>query len=90
MGEKVRKLLQYMVESGAIIPVEKGIYFHAKALADVKGRIEHFFTQKKEATIGDMKELFAGASRKKLVMILEHFDRIGLTVRVGEARQLRS
>lgn len=90
MGEKVKKLLAYMVESGDLIKVEKGIYFHRTAVVEAKEKIQSFFTEgKSKATIGDMKKCFEGAPRRKLVSILEYFDRIGLTVRNGEFRELK-
>ena len=88
-GEKVRKLLIYMVDAGEIIQVEKGVYFHQKAIEEGKKKVVSLLTgEKAEAAIADMRKAFEGSPRKKLVALLEYFDRIKFTVRDGTVRKL--
>ena len=89
MGEGVRKLLAYLVDAGELIQVEKGIYFHRKAIGEGKKKIVSLLTgEKAEAAIADMRKAFEGAPRKKLVALLEYFDRVKFTVRDGAVRKL--
>lgn len=89
MGEGVRKLLAYLVDAGELIQVEKGIYFHRKAIGEGKKKIVSLLTgEKAEAAIADMRKAFEGSPRKKLVALLEYFDRVKFTVRDGAVRKL--
>ena len=88
MGEGVRKLLAYLVDAGELIQVEKGIYFHRKAIGEGKKKIVSLLGEKAEAAIADMRKAFEGAPRKKLVALLEYFDRVKFTVRDGAVRKL--
>ena len=91
MGEGVRKLFTFMVDAGDLIQVEKGIYFHRKAIEEGKKRVVSLLTgEKSEAAIADMRKAFEGSSRKKLVALLEYFDRIKFTVRDGTVRKLKN
>lgn len=89
MGEGVRKLLAYLVDAGELIQVEKGIYFHQNAIKEGKKKVVSLLTgEKAEAAIADMRKAFEGSPRKKLVALLEYFDRIKFTVRDGTVRKL--
>lgn len=89
MGEGVKKMLTYLVDAGDLVQVEKGIYFHKTAIKEGKKKIVSLLTGGTgEAAIADMRKAFEGAPRKKLVALLEYFDRIKLTVRDGTVRKL--
>lgn len=91
MGEGVRKLLTYMVDAGELVQVEKGVYFHKAAIEEGKKRVIALLTEGAgKAAIADMRKAFGGAPRKKLVALLEYFDRIKLTVRDGTVRTLKN
>ena len=51
----------------------------------MEATVRAFFKDQNEMRIGDLNELF-GQSRKHAVPALEHFDRIGLTRRLGDIR----
>ncbi len=90
MGEKVRKVLTFMVDSGDLVRVEKDVYFHKNALEEGMKKITALLSgAKKEATMADMRSVFESSSRKKLVALLEYFDRTGFTKREGDARKLK-
>jgi selenocysteine-specific elongation factor len=90
MGDGVRKLLAYMVDSGELVQVEKDVYFHKNALEEGKMKVVSLLSGgTEEASIADMRKAFEGASRKNLVALLEYFDRIKFTVRDGTVRKLK-
>ncbi len=89
MGDKIKVILDYMLESGALFQVEKGAYFHKNAITEAKKRVQSYLLKEKEATLADFKECLEGVPRRKLVMLMEYFDRIGLTVRDGDVRKLK-
>jgi selenocysteine-specific elongation factor len=91
MGEGVKKLLTYMVDAGELVQVEKGIYFHKNAIKEGKKRVIALLTDGTgKAAIADMRKAFEEAPRKKLVALLEYFDRIKFTVRDGTERKLKN
>ncbi len=90
LGDKYKVIVEYMVDAGELFPVEKGGYFHKTAVAEAKKRVERYLLkERKEATLTDLKDVLDGIPRRKLVMLLEYFDRIGLTVREGDGRRLK-
>jgi selenocysteine-specific elongation factor len=89
-GENARKLLDYLVDSGELVMIDKGQCFHREGLAQAKKAISSLLTKGSgEASIGEMRECLEGMSRKKAVALLEYLDRTGFTVRVGDVRKLK-
>jgi selenocysteine-specific elongation factor len=85
MGDDV---LQVMVKEGLLIKVKEDLYFHQKALEDLKNRLVAFLREKGEISTPQFKDM-TGTSRKYTIPIIEYFDRSQLTVRVGDNRVLR-
>ncbi len=85
MGDDV---LQVMVKEGLLIKVKEDLYFHQKALEDLKNRLVAFLREKGEINTPQFKDM-TGTSRKYTIPIIEYFDRSQITVRVGDNRVLR-
>jgi selenocysteine-specific elongation factor len=85
MGDDV---LQVMVKNGLLIKVKEDLYFHQKALEDLKNRLVAFLREKGEISTPQFKDM-TGTSRKYTIPIIEYFDRSQITVRVGDNRVLR-
>jgi len=85
MGDDV---LQVMVKEGLLIKVKEDLYFHQKALEDLKNRLVVFLREKGEISTPQFKDM-TGTSRKYTIPIIEYFDRSQITVRVGDSRVLR-
>jgi selenocysteine-specific elongation factor len=85
MGDDV---LQVMVKEGLLIKVKEDLYFHQKALEDLKNRLVTFLREKGEISTPQFKDM-TGTSRKYTIPIIEYFDRSQITVRVGDNRVLR-
>jgi len=83
-----RDLLEIMVKDGTLIKVKEDLYFHKKSIEDLKGRLVDFIKEKGEVTTPELKDI-TRISRKYTIPLIEYFDKIQLTVRIGDKRILR-
>jgi selenocysteine-specific elongation factor len=81
-------ILDVLVKDGVLVKVKEDLYFHRIALDDLEKRLTAFLRENAEISTPQFKEM-TGASRKYTIPIIEYFDRIQLTVRVGDNRVLR-
>jgi len=82
-----RKLLQLLLDSGAIVKVHGEMFFHRTALDELVQKLRAHAAQNADRSIdvGSFKEL-AGISRKYAIPLLEHLDRQRVTRREGDRR----
>ena len=66
--------------------VSQDYTYTAAQLEDLKQRLVEHFSRRPSLSVADFKDL-AGVSRKWGVPLLEHCDRVGWTVRVGDERK---
>jgi selenocysteine-specific elongation factor len=83
-----RDLLEVMVKEHILVKVKEDLYFHHGAIKELEERLIKFLQEKGEITTSELKEL-TGVSRKYTIPLIEYFDKIQLTVRVGDKRVLR-
>ena len=93
LGQNIREregrdLLEIMVKDGTLIKVKEDLYFHKKAIEELKRGLVDFIKEKGEITTPELKKL-TGVSRKYTIPLIEYFDKIQLTVRIGDKRILR-
>lgn len=88
-ANKAKDVLLLLVKEAALIKVKEDLYFHQPAIEGLKTRVLNFFDTHTEMTTADFKEMTGGVSRKYLIPLLEHYDGLNLTIRVGDTRQLR-
>ncbi len=82
------QVLELMVKEGILIKVTEELYFHHKAIENLKDRLVEFLRSQKEISTPQFKEL-SNVSRKYAIPLIEYFDRNQVTVRVGDSRILR-
>jgi selenocysteine-specific elongation factor len=87
-GDTGRDVLGVMVKDGVLIKVKEDLYFHKKAMEDLKSALVAFLKEKGEISTPEFKDM-TGASRKYTIPLIEYFDKSQLTVRVGDNRVLR-
>jgi len=87
-GTTAEEVLEVMLKEGALIKVKEDLYFHAKAIEDLKNRLVTFLKKEGEITTPQFKDM-TGASRKYTIPLIEYFDKSQVTVRVGDNRVLR-
>jgi len=83
-----RDLLEVMVKKHTLLKVKEDLYFHHNAIKELEERLIKFLQEKGEITTPELKEL-TGVSRKYTIPLIEYFDKVQLTVRVGDKRMLR-
>ena len=66
-----------------------GMYFNAECIHAMKAALVEFFSKNKDMTPTDFKVISQGLTRKYSIPVLEYFDKERITIRVGDARQLR-
>ena len=87
-GDEEHELFQVLVQGGTLVRVKESLFFHARALETIQGKLVALLRERKEIGPGDIKDLL-GISRKYAIPLLEFFDARRVTVRVGERRALR-
>jgi len=82
-----RKILQLLIDSGALVKVHGEMFFHRSALDELVKKLRAHAQQKTDRAIdvGAFKDL-AGISRKYAIPLLEYLDRQRVTRREGERR----
>lgn len=83
-----KEVLQAAVEQGKLVKVSEDIVFARQAYETMRARIVEQIEKEGKITVAIVRDLF-GTSRKYALPLLEHFDAIGLTQRVGDDRILR-
>jgi selenocysteine-specific elongation factor len=87
--EEVRSVLEHLVHEGVLVKVKSGMYFHRIHFGHLRETLVTYLKQHQEITTPQFKEL-TGASRKYAIPLIEYFDQIKLTIRLGEKRVLRT
>ena len=71
---------------GRLVRVSQEFTYTTRQLEALRAKLATFFARQPAMTMADFKEL-SGTSRKFSVPLLEHSDRVGWTVRVGDERK---
>jgi selenocysteine-specific elongation factor len=83
-----KDVLMLLVEEGQIVKTKDDLYFHARAVDELKSRLVAFLKANGEIDTPQFKEM-TGVSRKYVIPLIEYFDSNNVTLRVGDRRMLR-
>jgi selenocysteine-specific elongation factor len=86
--EEVRAIFEHLVHEGVLVKIKSEIYFHRSPFEKLKGELVNYLKGHQEITTAQFKEM-TKASRKYVIPLIEYFDQIKLTLRLGEKRVLR-
>jgi selenocysteine-specific elongation factor len=86
--EEVRAIFEHLVHEGVLVKIKSEIYFHRAPFEDLKEELVAHLKSHQEITTPQFKEM-TKASRKYAIPLIEYFDQIKLTLRLGEKRVLR-
>jgi selenocysteine-specific elongation factor len=86
---KLTEVIRVMERERSIVRVATDLYFLPDCVDKVKGVLYKYLSDNGEITAATFRDLL-GSSRKYTIALLEYFDREGITVRIGDARRLRS
>ena len=84
----VGEVLDLLIKEQLLVKVSESLYYDAPQLASLQEKVVTFIENEGEIDAPRFKEL-SGLTRKFSIPILEYFDRIKLTIRVGDKRILR-
>jgi selenocysteine-specific elongation factor len=85
---KLAELLRVLEKQRVVVSVGSDLYFLADSVDRVRGDLVRLLTEKGGITTAEFRDLY-GTSRKYVIPLLEYFDRLGVTIRVGDIRQLK-
>ena len=80
-----REVLQYCLHRGILVKVADDLYFHAAAIDAAKKLLLDSLEAKGEISVGEARNILQ-TSRKYALPLLEYFDRVRITRRVGDKR----
>lgn len=81
-------VLEVMVKEGILVKIKEDLYFHGKAVEELRKNLVAFLENNGQISTPQFKEMTA-VSRKYTIPLIEYFDRQQVTVRVGDSRVLR-
>ncbi|MBI4619884.1 MAG: selenocysteine-specific translation elongation factor [Desulfobacterales bacterium] len=87
-ASEVKAVLDMLVEKETLVKIKEEFYFHSDAVAKLKEDLVAFLRENKEVAISQFKDI-TKASRKYSTPLIEYFDKIRVTIRVGDKRILR-
>jgi selenocysteine-specific elongation factor len=87
--EKVLAVFEHLVHEGILVKIKSGMYFHRIPFENLKGELTGYLKSHQEITTPQFKEL-TGVSRKYAIPLIEYFDQIKVTIRLGDKRVLRT
>jgi selenocysteine-specific elongation factor len=83
-----KDVLHVLVNEGTITRVKDDLFYHCNNIESLKVELNSYLIENGEITTPQFKEM-TGASRKYVIPLIEYFDSINFTIRVGDVRQLR-
>ena len=86
--KEVQAVFEHLVHEGILVKIKSGIYFHRIPFEGLKEELLTYLKRNKEITTPQFKEI-TKASRKYAIPLIEYFDQIKLTLRLGDKRVLR-
>ncbi|MCX5863541.1 MAG: selenocysteine-specific translation elongation factor [Deltaproteobacteria bacterium] len=84
----VREVLELLVREQVLVKISEDLYFQGRALAALQEQMVAFIKKEGEIDAPRFKNL-TGLTRKFSIPLLEYFDKIKVTIRVGDRRLLR-
>jgi selenocysteine-specific elongation factor len=86
---RLNEVIRLLEREGSVVRVTSDMYFLASSIEGLRSTLRQYLAEKGEMTAGSFRDLI-GSTRKYTIPLLEYFDRDGLTIRVGDARRLKS
>ncbi len=87
--EKIETIISSLIETGTLVKLEEGFLIHRDTLEKAKQVLKEYLLKKKEITVSEYRQVL-NSSRKYTLPILQYFDTIKFTKRIGDKRILYS
>jgi len=88
-GTRVAQVLRVLERERIVVRVATDLYFLRESVEDVTRALREQFSEADAITPGMFRDRFQ-TTRKYAIPLLEHLDREGVTIRMGDTRRLRS
>jgi selenocysteine-specific elongation factor len=85
---EVRAIFEHLVHEGVLVRIKSEIYFHHVSFGRLREQLVTYLKSHQEITTPQFKEM-TKASRKYAIPLIEYFDQIKVTLRLGDKRVLR-
>jgi selenocysteine-specific elongation factor len=85
----IRNVLEHLVHEGVLVKIKSGMYFHRASIDQLRETLVFHLKRDQEITTPQFKEI-TGVSRKYAIPLIEYFDQIKVTLRLGDKRVLRA
>ncbi|MBL8866543.1 MAG: selenocysteine-specific translation elongation factor [Planctomycetia bacterium] len=86
-AKSLTEIYDVAVAEGFLVKIAPDLYLHADAETEMRRRVRERLAQPPGATVAEIRDLL-GTTRKYAVPLCEYLDRIGVTKRVGDLREL--
>jgi len=81
----LNEIVAYLVEQGLIVKLAENMYFAQSAIEKGQELLTNYFASEKELSLATARDLF-NTSRKYALPLIEYYDRIRFTRRIGDVR----
>ncbi|HEY3247663.1 MAG TPA: selenocysteine-specific translation elongation factor [bacterium] len=81
------RMFQTLIDDGTVVEAGPGVYFHRDALEAIRQTVAAYVASHGSITVAALRDVLK-TSRKFALTVLEYFDTIKFTRRVGDARVL--
>ena len=88
-AKEVASVIALLMREGVLVKVTQDLYFHRDPIGTVTEKLIAHLRANPNINAIQFKELAGNVSRKFAIPLLEHFDAIKLTMRIGDERVLR-
>lgn len=87
---QAKDVLMVLINEKKLVKIKDDLYFYTDAIDMLQQKIVDFLMKNNDMSAPQFKDLTGGVARKYLIPLLEYFDSKNVTIRVGDARQLRN
>ena len=79
------EIIAYLIDRGELFKISEGLYFSKSAIENGQSLLNEYFTREKELTLATARDIF-DTSRRYALPLIEYYDRMRFTRRVGDVR----
>ena len=88
LSEKdVQLVIAFLLDENRIVQVDRDKFIYVEIIKQGRNQIREYLVKNQSATVSELKDVL-NTSRKWAIPILNYYDKIGLTTRIGDRRVL--
>jgi selenocysteine-specific elongation factor len=85
LASELSEIIAYLCEQGELVKINESLYFSKAALEKGQELLNEYFAREKELTLATARDIL-DTSRKYALPLIEYYDRMHFTRRVGDSR----